>query len=326
MLQLPNVQEEIRRSVIRIFALLVGVIIFGTLAYHFIEGWPLFDCLYMTVITITTTGYREVGSMNVYGKILSMFLMFFGVGIFMYSINVLVPVLIERRIKRWDRMIEKMKDHYIVCGFGLMGREIAKELGRDKVVIIDSDINKVEAARMRGYLAVHGDATDEAILEKAGVRRARVIVGCMTDVCNAFALLAAKDLNPKIYTIAVLRNPDAERKLRRVGVDLILSPYKDVAKKVFAILMRPATVEFIETIMGRKGDSFLLEKIVLEKGELIGKTLKELDLRRRFGCMVVAIARDGSLLLPDPNLRLEKGDVLFVIGKEEDLRKLDEVI
>ena len=320
-------QEDLKRDVVRILLILVGIIIFGTLAYHFLEGWDLFDCLYMTVLTITTTGYREIGPMGIYGKILSMFLMFFGVGIFMYSINVLVPVLVERRIKRWEKMIEKIRDHYIVCGFGLMGREVAKELGKERVVIIDNDINKVEAARMRGYLVVHGDATDEAILEKAGVRRAKVIVGCMTDICNAFALLAAKDLNPNIYTIAVLRNPDAERKLRRVGVDLILSPYKDVAKKVFAVLMRPATVEFIETIMGGKGEgTFLLEKIVLEKGELIGKTLKEIDFRRRFGCMVVAIARNGNLLLPDPNLRLEMGDVLFVIGREEDLRKLDEVI
>ncbi len=320
-------QEDLKRDVVRILLILVGIIIFGTLAYHFLEGWDLFDCLYMTVLTITTTGYREIGPMGIYGKILSMFLMFFGVGIFMYSINVLVPVLVERRIKRWEKMIEKIRDHYIVCGFGLMGREVAKELGKERVVIIDNDINKVEAARMRGYLVVHGDATDEAILEKAGVRRAKVIVGCMTDICNAFALLAAKDLNPNIYTIAVLRNPDAERKLRRVGVDLILSPYKDVAKKVFAVLMRPATVEFIETIMGGKGEgTFLLEKIVLEKGELIGKTLKEIDFRRRFGCMVVAIARNSNLLLPDPNLRLEMGDVLFVIGREEDLRKLDEVI
>ncbi len=318
--------EDIRYDILRILVLLIGIIIFGTFAYHFLEGWPLFDCLYMTVITITTTGYREVGKMGVYGKILSMFLMFFGVGIFMYSINVLVPALVERRIRRWEKMLEKIKDHYIICGFGLMGREIAKELGRDRVVIIDRDINKVESARMKGYIAIHGDATDEDILEKAGVRRAKVIVGCMTDVCNAFALLAAKDLNPNIYTIAVLRNPDAERKLRRVGVDLILSPYKDVARKVFAMLMRPATVEFIETIMGRKGDSFLLEKIVLERGELIGKTLKELDLRRKFGCMVVAIARNGNLILPDPNIRLEKGDVLFVIGKEKDLRKLDKLI
>ncbi len=318
--------EDIRFNILRIIALLVGTIIFGTFAYHFLEGWPLFDCLYMTVITITTTGYREVGKMGVYGKILSMFLMFFGVGIFMYSINVLVPALVERRIRRWEKMLEKIKDHYIICGFGLMGREIAKELGRDRVVIIDRDINKVESAKMKGYIAIHGDATDEDILEKAGVRRAKVIVGCMTDVCNAFALLAAKDLNPNIYTIAVLRNPEAEKKLRRVGVDLILSPYKDVARKVFAMLMRPATVEFIETIMGRKGDSFLLEKIVLERGELIGKTLKELDLRRKFGCMVVAIARNGNLILPDPNIRLEKGDVLFVIGKEKDLRKLDKLI
>jgi len=184
---------------------------------------------------------------------------------------------------------------------------------------------KVAIILANGFKDVEYTKTRE-VLEKAGVKRAKVIIGCMTDVCNAFALLAAKDLNPNIYTIAVLRNPDAETKLRRVGVDLILSPYRDVAKKVFAMLMRPATIEFIETIMGRRGDSFMLEKIVLEKGELIGKTLKEIDLRKRVGCMVVAIARNGELLLPDPNIKLERGDVLFVIGKEESLRKLDELI
>ncbi len=318
-------KEDVRSSLIRITLVLIFILVFGTLAYHFIEGWPLFDCLYMTVMTITTTGYREVGEMNVYGKILSMFLMFFGVGIFMYTINVMVPILVERRIRGWEKMLEKVRDHYIICGFGLMGREIAKELDRDRIVIVDRDINKVNLARERGYLAVHGDATDEEVLERAGVKRAKAIIGCMTDVCNAFALLAAKDLNPNIQTIAVLRNPEAESKLRRVGVDVILSPYRDVAKKVLAMLMRPATVEFIETIMGKKGP-FVLEKVVLEGGKLIGKTLRELDLRRRVGCMVVAIARNGEILLPDPNLRLEKGDILFVIGKEDSLRKLDSLV
>ena len=161
-------KEEVRSSIIRIFVMLIAILVFGTLAYHYLEGWPIFDCLYMTVITITTTGYREVGRMSIYGKILSMFLMLFGVGIFMYTINVLVPVLVERRIRGWEKMLEKIRDHYIICGFGLMGREVAKELDSEKVVVIDKDINKVNLARERGYLAVHGDATDEEVLEKAG--------------------------------------------------------------------------------------------------------------------------------------------------------------
>ncbi len=319
-------ESSLSADILKIVLMLIGVMIFGTVSYYFIEGWPLFDCLYMTVITITTTGYREIGEMGIYGKILSMFLMFFGVGIFMYAINTLVPIFVERRIRRWEKMLEKIKDHYIICGYGLMGTEVAKEFPKDKVVVIDSDINKVNLAREKGYLAVHGDATNEDVLEKAGVRRAKVIVGCMTDVSNAFALMAAKDMNPDIYTIAVLRNPDAEGKLRRIGIDLILSPYRDVAKKVFAVLMRPATVEFVETIMGKKGESFMLEKVILEKGDLIGKTLKEADLRKKVGCLVVAIARNGELIIPHPNTRLEKGDVLFIIGTEEQLRRLDEML
>ena len=127
---------ELRTDILKITGLLVGVIIIGTISYHLIEGWSLFDCLYMTIITITTTGYREVGEMSIYGKILSMILMFIGVGIFMYSINTLVPTLVERRIKKREEIVEKMKDHYIVCGFGLIGAEVAKELPKDRVVMI----------------------------------------------------------------------------------------------------------------------------------------------------------------------------------------------
>lgn len=304
--------SNIKRSLLRILGLLASVILFGTLSYHFLEGWDLFDCLYMTVITITTTGYREVGELSPYGRILSMFLMFVGVGVFLYSINAIIPLLIEGGLRRWEKMLEKISDHYIICGYGLMGREIAKELLKNDIVIIDLDVNKVNMAREEGYLAVHGDASDEMILEKAGIKRAKALVCCMTDASNAFTILTARELNPNIQTIAVLRSPDAEKKMLRIGVDVLLSPYRDTAKKVFAILTKKASVEFIERIISGQ-EEFNLEKVIVERDDLVGKTLRELDLIRKTGCIVVAIVRRGEVLLPEADTRLERGDILYMM-------------
>ncbi len=306
----------------RIAILLIAVIIFGTIAYHVVEGWPLFDCLYMTVITITTTGYGEIRPMSVYGRTLSMVLMFFGVGIFLYSINAFMGIVVERSLRRWEKMLEKISDHYILCGFGLMGREIVKELPKDKVVVVDIDINKINAAREEGYLAVHGDATDEATLEKAGIKRAKALVCCMSDASNAFTVLTAKELNPEIQTIVVLRSPDAERKMERIGVDVLLSPYRDTARKVLALLTKKASVEFIETVMSGE-EALNLEKVGVDE-RLAGRTLKELDLRRKTGCIVVAVVRRGEVLLPDADTKLEEGDILYLMCR--DAAKLEEFL
>ncbi len=306
----------------KILALLAGVIIFGTVAYHLIEGWPWFDCLYMTVITITTTGYSEIHKMNVYGRTLSMILMFVGVGIFLYSLNAFMSIVVETSFRRWEKMAEKISDHIIVCGFGLMGREVVKELPKDKIVIIDKDINKVNLARDENLIALHGDATDDVTLEKAGIRRAKAIICCMNDASNAFAILTAKELNPNIQTVVVLRSPDAEKKMERIGVDFLLSPYRDTAKKVFALLSKRASVEFIERIISG-GESLNLEKIVVDE-KLAGKTLQELDLRRKTGCIVVAVVRGGEVLLPGAETRLEEGDILYVMCK--DVKKLEEFL
>ncbi len=320
-----KVEREIRTDILKVLLLLISTIVFGTVSYHVLEGWDLFDCLYMTIITITTTGYREIGEMSVYGKALSMFLMFVGVGIFMYCINIVIPYFIERTAKRWEKVLEKIEGHYIVCGYGLMGREIVKELPREKVVVIDKDVNKVELAREEGYIAIHGDATDDLVLERAGIRRAKAIICCMTDASNAFTLLTAKELNPDVFTIAVLRSPDAEKKLRRIGIHALLSPYRDTAKKVFALLTKSASVEFIETVISGT-EELCLEKVIVEREELIGKTLKELDLRRKTGCIVVAIVRNGEVILPEADTRLKKGDILYLMGKGKGLKGLEEVV
>ncbi len=310
---------EIGRHVAKISLLLLGTILLGTFAYRILEGKDWFDCFYMTVITITTTGYGEIWNMSLYGRVISIFLMFFGVGIFFYSISLITPILFEMRLKRWEKMLEKISGHCIICGYGLMGREIAKNFPKNEIVVIDIDVNKVELAREDGYVAIHGDATDEATLEKAKIKDAKSIVCCMTDSNNAFAVITAKALNPNVKTFVVLRNPDVEKKMSRIGVDFLLSPYKDTAMKVYALMKSSASVEFVETVMGGE---IILEKVTVDE-RFAGKTLRELDLRRRTGCTVVAIVRDNEIIVPSAETRLKNGDVMFVMGRDlESLLRL----
>ena len=145
----------------------------------------------------------------------------------------------------------------------------------------------------------------------------------MTDASNAFTIMAAKELNPKIHTFAIVRSPDSEKKLKRVNVDFILSPYKDAAKRVVATLKKPATIEFIESIMSKKGETLTLEKV--EVG-IDNKSLRELDLRNRTGCTVVVIERDGRLITPEPDTVLRRGDFAYLIGEDKNLKIAEEIL
>jgi len=318
--------KGIERILAKVLTILLIVIILATLSYHFFEGLDLFDAFYMTVITITTTGYREVGEMGVAGRIISMFLMFFGVGLFFYAVNTIVPLIVEREAEKWRKILKEIEDHYIICGYGHMGREIAKELPKDKIVIIDSDQTKVALAREHGFLAVQGDSSEEEVLKRVGVERARALIACAaTDSINAFTIMMAKDLNPKLYTIAILKTPEGEAKIKKAGANLLLSPYKDVARKIWMAVRKPTVADFIE-IMSKKGKSIMIEKIALLSDKFDGSTLKDLDLRRKTGCIVVIIDRDGDLIFPDPEIVLKKGDVLYVMGYDEQLRKAERLI
>jgi voltage-gated potassium channel len=255
--------------------------------------------------------------------------MFFGVGTFFYGINLVMPVLVQRRIERWKKLLEDISDHYIVCGYGVMGKEIVQELlnivEKNKIVIIDSNVEKVALARENGYIAFQGDAIEEKTLERAKIRHAKAIIVCMPDSANAFTIMAAKELNPEIYAMAVGRTPSGIKNTRRAGADHILSPYSDTAKKARVILRRPAALDFIE-IISKVGENLMLEKVSMVSNEHDGKTLKEIDLRRKTGATVVAVERKGEVLIPESELRLEIGDNLYIIGKEEQLRTASELL
>lgn len=317
---------DLERRITKIVLLLFAIIVFGTINYHLVEGVSLFEALYMTVITITTTGYGEIWEMSSSGRVLSMLLCLFGVGIFFYSIQLFMPVLVEMGRERWKKVLKDIKNHYIVCGFGVMGKEIAEELPAENVVVVDSNAEKVNLARERGFLAIQGDATEEEILEMANIKSAKAFIACLsTDSADAFAIMAAKDLNPEVYTIAVLRTPGGSKKVSRAGVDMILSPYSDAAKKIYMTLKTPAAVEMIDMISDKQGE-FMLQKVTLSSEKISGKSLQELDIRKKTGVLVVAIERNDVVSIPQPDTILQKDDVLYVMGSNEQLEKLVKIV
>ncbi|MCS7233903.1 MAG: potassium channel protein [Synergistetes bacterium] len=316
---------KVKSPMYGLLVILGAIITGGTLGYTLIEGWTLFDSLYMTVITITTTGYKEVGELSIAGKVFSMILMFLGIGVFFYTLNTIIPIVIERREERWRNLLKRMENHCIVCGFGRTGHEIAKKLPKENLVIVDNDINKITIARELGLIAIHGDSTEEEVLEMAGVNKAKTLIACTDkDSSNAFTIIIAKDLNPKIHTIAVLRNPSGKSKLKRAGVDLILSPYEDIARKVSIAIQNPELADFIE--IASKKESLIIRKIELLKTPLIGKSLEEIDLRKKTGCTVIAIERNGDIFLPNPKTSLKEGDIIYIIGSEGELCNLREIL
>jgi voltage-gated potassium channel len=321
--------ENIRRAITTTIILLILTLAVGTAGFTILEGWPLFDSFYMTAITITTTGYKEVYELSFYGRIFAILLMFFGIGVFFYGINLIIPILVQRRMERWKKVLENLSDHYIVCGYGVMGKEIVGELSRivnkDKIVIIDENIEKVNLARENGFIAIQGDSIEEKILEKARIRQAKALIACMTDSSNAFTIMTAKELNPNIYTMAIARSPSGIKNTKRAGADHVLSPYSDTAKKASIILKRESAAEFFE-IISKIGENMMLEKIQMLNEELDGKAIREIGIRSRTGTNIVAIERKGEILVPEADLKLEYGDNLYLIGNEEQLKRASEFL
>ncbi|RLI83099.1 potassium channel protein [Archaeoglobales archaeon] len=320
---------DVKKPVITTIIFLLLIVLLGTIGFTILEGWSLFDSFYMTVITITTTGYREVYELSFYGRLLAIVLMFFGIGVFFYGINLIMPILVQRRMERWRKVLENVADHYIVCGYGVMGKEIVDELSqimdKDKIVIIDENIEKVAVARENGYIAFQGDSIEEKTLERARIRHAKALIACMSDSANAFTIMTAKELNPNIYTMAIARTPAGIKNTKRAGADQVLSPYSDTAKKASIILRRHGAAAFFE-IISKVGEDFMLEKVTMTNREFEGVNIRDIDLRNRTGATVVAIERKGEIIVPHATLQLEYGDNLYLIGNEEQLRKASEYL
>ncbi len=326
-----------RRLVLILLAISVTLTI-GTVGFVVIDNFPPFDAFYMTLITMTTVGYSEIHPLSHAGRVFNSFLIFFGVTTIFIAMGAMTQTIIELEFgdaigkRRNKRMIDKLKDHYIICGFGRVGRGAAKELLHAGVPFVVVDINpeRVERAMMSGMLAVAADSTRDETLREVGIERARGLVAALaTDADNLFVLLSAKGLNQRLFVAARAAEEGAEDKMRRAGANAVFAPYAITGHRLAQSLLRPHVVQFLDFTTKDVGEDIAIEQVrVAESSEMVARTIREMQLRKVVGVIVMAIRRsDGEMIFnPPADTAVRGGDYLIVMGKPDNLSALENLL
>jgi voltage-gated potassium channel len=287
----------------------------------------------MAVITITTVGYREVGPLSREGQLFTAALLFSGVGVAFYILTVMSAAIIEGDlrqvfgIRRMRTAIERLRDHYIVCGYGRVGQEIAREFAerRESFVVVDMRAESIEVARAHGVLLVEGDATSAEVLSRAGIERCRALIAASdSDAGNTFITLTAKGLRPDVFVVARVGRPDVESKLRLAGAGRVISPYAIGGRRMALAALQPIMTDFIDIVRtGPDTDRILAEFAVDAASGLAGKEIGDVLAACRDVVPLAVRSASGAMTVgPAASTRLALGDRLMVVGTEEDLRRV----
>jgi voltage-gated potassium channel len=317
-------------------AFLFLVIFFGTIGYVVIEGWDPIDAFYMTVISITTTGFAEIRPLSHTGRMFTVAIIILGVSTIAYIGGRTAQVFIESRLllfrrRRVNKKIEKLENHYIVCGFGRLGKPICDELKALKApfVVIEKNEEIIDELIEADYLFVNGDATSDETLMKAGLQRARGVIAVLpSDAENVYVTLSSKVLKPDIFIVSRAIEDETEQKLKRAGANRIVKPYEIGASRMVNLLIRPGVVDFIDIVARTRGLELNLEEIVVRNNSALrDKTLAESSLRQKLNIIVVAIFReDGKIVYnPTSSEKILEGDRLIAIGQMKDLVELNKL-
>lgn len=313
------------------------VITGGTIGYVVIEGMTPFDALYMTTITVTTIGFREVFPLSTAGRIFTMLLAFAGVGVILLIASEFARAMLEtdlRRvlgIRRELKLMKRLKNHIIVCGHGRMGQAVVEVLQQRglKFVVVDIDPDHCRELEDQGKHVVRGDATDEKVLASTNIVQAKTIITCLADDAhNVYTILIARQLNPEITVIARAVENGAEERLQLAGADRVLNPYKIGGMRLALTAIKPTVTDFIdESLLGSSVELELAEIVIDPSSELAGKTLAGAEVRKRFGIIVVALKRgDRAIFNPDAQERIEGGDVLVALGPQAAIERVEKAV
>jgi voltage-gated potassium channel len=330
--------HRLARRFIPILVAIVVALAIGTTGYVLIDHYPVFDAFYMTLITMTTVGYAEIHRLSVAGRIFNSFVIFFGVTIIFIAIGTMTQTIVEMEVgnvigkRRNKRMIDSLNNHFIICGYGRVGHGAALELKAAGVpfVVVDISAERVDAAMQAGMLGLAADSTRDETLRHAGIDRARGLVAALsTDADNLFVLLSAKGLNPEVFVATRAAEEGAEEKMRRAGADAVFAPYAITGHRLAQSLLRPHVVQFLDFDTKNIGLDISIEQVkVSEHSEAVSKSLKDLQIRRDLGVIVMAIRkREGHMLFnPLADTAIEGGDYLIVMGRQENLRSLESLL
>jgi voltage-gated potassium channel len=321
------------RNLKRIAIALAVLTLIGMAGFHYIEGWSWFDGFYMVVTSFTTIGYQEVHPLSHAGRVFNVVLILCGVSLVFLGIGSLTQALLEFSLRsffgrrRMEREIDRLKDHYVICGAGRVGRSAARELARKPVPFVIVEANEAKAARFSNdWLMLVGDATQEQTLRQVHIERARGLVAATTtDATNLYIVLTARSLNPNLRIIARASEEDAEKHLLKAGADSVVSPYHFAGQRIAQSFLRPHVVSFLDTATTHLGMDLEIGEIqVGVNSEFAGKTLGSSHIRQERGVIILAIKRENGMHFnPAPEDVIEAGDCLIAMGQPAQLRQLE---
>ncbi|MFI5293451.1 MAG: potassium channel family protein [Thermodesulfovibrionales bacterium] len=315
--------------------LIVLIISGGTLGYVFLEGWDFFDSFYMTIITLTTVGFGEVHPLSRVGKMFTIALIVGGVGTVFYALSTAAKFMLEGEFeeifgrKRLEKKIKELRDHFIVCGYGRMGRIICRELREKKISFVVVEKMPDKLLDGQDVLLVEGDATRDEILKEVGIERAKGLISVLpTDAENLYVVLSARGLNPSLTIVARAGDEGSEQKLIRAGADRVVSPYYIGGLRIAHTVLKPAVVDFIEFATKSGNIDLQMEEIAIQENSgLVGRTLDDSGIGRELGIIVVAIKEGSGEMRFNPTYKtaIKAGDTLIALGEISKLKALEDM-
>ncbi len=320
------------RKILQIAGLVVFILCTGIVGYHLLEGWPWFDALYMTVITMATVGYSEIHPLSFPGRVFTIFLIFGGMGILLYGVTEMTAFVVEGemtgylRRRNMKKRIGKLSHHYILCGWGLKGEHVLDELLRTKrdCVVVENDGEKISRLNERNIMVIEGDATQDDVLRAAGIEQAAGLVATLpTDKDNLFVVITARGLNAQMRIVAKVDDIKAKEKFLRSGANATVSGNHIGGLRLASELVRPDTVNFLDTML-RDNSALRVEDVrVGDKSKYLGKTIKQCDPLNDSQILLFSLKRAGTFQFHPPlGTALAEGDILIVIGIPEQIARL----
>ncbi len=330
------------KRVLIVILMLTAVLLAGAAGYIILENWDFIDAVYMSVITLSTVGYKEVAELSTAGKAFTIALIGGGVIAVTLAIGMFTKIILEGELgeylrrRQMEKRIESLDEHIIVCGLGELGEEVVRNLaedGEDFVVIENSEEAIGKAEKFVGdHPSIRGDARETEVLESAGISKARALITCLgSDSQNLFVVITARELNPSLTIVTEAIDHNVREKLRRAGADHIIAPTQIGGLRMSRVATKPAVVSFLDVVTGGPGGRELyMESVrVMENSEVASRTLAEARIPSKTGLIVLSIRKKqiGQFIYnPSSQTVLEPGDELIVMGEDESLRKLRKYI
>jgi voltage-gated potassium channel len=321
------------RKLLTLGLLILGIVVAGTGGYMLISGVSLLDALYMTVISITTVGYREIIPLTRSGKIFTIVLIVVGLGIVFYFLQTIVEDALEGRIRKifgrrkMQKNMARMEHHVVVAGYGRMGETVCRELAETGAdfVVMETSPQRFALAEERGLAVLNANAADEDVLKAAGLEKARVFISLLSDDAdNILTVLTAREINPALVIITRALDSANVRKMYKAGATRVVSPYDLTSHRIVRMVRKPNVIDFFDGLLTSQKYKLSMEELEVGEGsEFNGRTIREAGFRDRFNTVIVAVRRGTEMIFnPGPDLVLRQGDILILVAEPETLLKM----